>query len=432
MSYQSWGRYPKVHQRGYSLKPRFSFPTFDMDTEILPFGCGRSYGDSCLNSRGLVCDTRQYNKFVEFDAERGVVTAESGVTLADIIELALPQGWFLPVTPGTKYVSLGGAVANDVHGKNHHVDGSFGHFVKSLELIRSDGERLTCSPSSNKEMFYATIGGLGLTGLISTVTLQLKSVESAYLSVDTIAFNGLDEFKQLSDESKQDYLYTVAWIDCMAQGDALGRGIFLRANHCASSKPATLAKKKLSVPFNFPGMALNKLSIKAFNQFYYWNGKRKECLGQEQHYDPYFYPLDGINDWNRIYGKRGFLQYQFVVPAKDYSAIKQIMARIADAGAGSFLAVLKEFGDIPSLGMLSFPREGVCLALDFPFQGQKTLTLLNELDSLVVEAGGAIYPAKDARMSASVFQSFTPKLEEFKIYKDPLFSSDFWRRVTEN
>ena len=426
--HQSWGRYPKVDQQALVLTNRHNaLPTGEHS--LLPFGNGRSYGDSCLNSEGVVLDAIYFKKLISFDLNLGVLRCESGVTFAEIIDVLMPKGWFLPVTPGTKFVSVGGAIANDVHGKNHHRDGNFGHFVRQFELVRSSGERLICSPSQNKELFHATIGGLGLTGMITWAEIQMKPIQSAFLDVETICYSGLDEFKRLSDDSKKDFEYTVAWVDCMATGADLGRGIFMRANHSTNEEASFSPKKSLTIPLDFPAWALNRYSISYFNKLYYWKGSRSHGKTFTQSYDAFFYPLDGIHHWNRIYGRQGFLQYQFVVPSEDYGAIKEAFEVIAKAGAGSFLAVLKEFGDIPSLGMLSFPRQGVCLALDFPNQGSRTFTLLDRLDAIVREAGGAVYPAKDARMSAESFAQFFPKQKEFETYVDSAFSSDFWRRT---
>lgn len=430
--FQSWGRYPRVEQKGQYLSwLDEALPSGE--ESLLPFGMGRSYGDSCLNSEGLVLATQYLNRFIEFNESTGVLRAESGVTLAEIIDLVLPRGWFLPVTPGTKFVTLGGAVANDVHGKNHHRDGNFGHHVISFELIRSGGERLVCSTEENTAFFEATIGGLGLTGLIAWVEVQLKPVKSAFMDVESIRFGNLDEFKQLSNESSEGFLYTVAWIDCQSTGDGMGRGLFMRANHHrdeSSNLPIQIKsdKGKISVPCVLPQGVLNPLTVKTFNSLYYRKQINKIKRSRD-YFDGYFYPLDAIHNWNRIYGPQGFLQYQFVVPSEDYAAIKEALGIIVQSGAGSFLAVLKEFGDIPSKGMLSFPRSGVCLALDFPNRGEKTLNLLQKLDELVIEARGAVYPAKDARMSSSAFHAFYPRVDEFSKYVDRRFSSNFWRRV---
>ncbi len=433
--FSSWGRYPQLEQRGIYLNwADEGLP--ENGESLLPFGMGRSYGDSCLNTDGLVLATSHMNRFLSFDETNGILKCEAGVTLAEIIDLALPRGWFPPVTPGTKYVTLGGAIANDVHGKNHHKDGTFGHHVSRFELLQSSGERIICSEQDNAELFYATIGGLGLTGLITWAEIRLKPVESAFMDVETIRFDNLQAFKTLSDESSSSHLYTVAWVDCQATGEKMGRGLFMRANHAtdpANSKdkfePASA--KKLNVPFVFPQGVLNTFTIKNFNRLYY--GKQLQHFSKSRdHYDKYFYPLDAITNWNRIYGPRGFFQYQFLVPHEDYAAIEEALGIIAKSGAGSFLAVLKEFGDIPSVGMLSFPRPGVCLALDFPNQGESTLALLQQLDDLVVAAKGAVYPAKDARMAPEAFAAYFPRAGEFSKYVDPRFSSNFWRRVQGN
>ncbi len=429
MRYESWGRYPKIKQEGIFLRDKSTSIDFDSFNSVLGFGAGRSYGDSCLNESGVVLDTGNIDKFLKFDDERGVLVCEAGVSFEEIIKIVMPRGWFLPVTPGTKYVTVGGAIANDVHGKNHHVDGTFGHFVKKIELLKSTGEVIICSPEMESDLFFATIGGLGLTGLILSAEIELKPISSSFMDIETICFSGLNEFRQLSIESKDSHLYTVAWIDCMAAGAELGRGIFLRANHNNDSGYEAQFKRKLAVPFSFPGFTLNKVTIKCFNELYYGNGRRQHLSNTTSYFDSYFYPLDGIANWNRIYGKRGFLQYQFVVPSKDYEPIREILSLIARSGAGSFLAVLKEFGSIKSRGLLSFPREGVCLALDFPFKGRKTLDLFSAMDSLVIEAGGAVYPAKDATMTAESFRQFYPNIDTFKKFKDPKFNSSFWSRV---
>lgn len=432
MAFNSWGRYPQLQQQGLYL----DWATEGLppgETSVLPFGMGRSYGDSCLNSDGMVVATRRLNKFLSFDRESGLLRCEAGVTLEEIIDLALPEGWFLPVTPGTKFVTVGGAIANDVHGKNHHKDGTFGHHITRFELLRSSGERRVCSAQDHSALFQATVGGLGLTGLITWAEIQLKAVDGAFMDVETLRFENLKEFKALSDESAESHLYTVAWVDCQASGQQLGRGLFMRANHAKGRQDSSnkQRKSKLNVPFVFPQGLLNHFTITNFNRLYYHKQLQRYSKSRD-HYDKYFYPLDAIGNWNRIYGPKGFFQYQFVVPHEDYTAIEEAFAMIAASGAGSFLAVLKEFGEIPSLGMLSFPRPGVCLALDFPNQGDKTLALLQRLDDLVMAAGGAVYPAKDARMAPAAFAAYYPRMEEFSQHIDPRFSSNFWRRVTRS
>lgn len=442
-SYQSWGRYPKAqHQTVHRLRSRGDLlPSLESNQSILAYGMGRSYGDSCLNDGGHLLLTRSLKHFIAFDQITGIVTAEAGVTLEEILEIALPRGYFLPVTPGTKFVTLGGAVANDVHGKNHHVDGNFSHHVLSFELLRSTGERLLCSPEVNREFFYATIGGLGLTGLITWVEVKLKPVESSFISQEVIKTKGLHDFFELTKASDKDFVYTVSWIDCLAKGSSLGRGLFIRGNHTPKSLAPTRNKaksSKRSIPLDLPSFALNGLTVKIFNKLYY-NKQVSRKTASVVHYDPFFYPLDALHHWNRIYGKRGFLQWQCVVPLADTSngsneegaaAIREIMEQISRSGQGSFLAVLKTFGNIPSLGMMSFPSQGVTLALDFPNKGPKLLQLLDRLDAVVRGARGSVYAAKDARMSPESFRVFYPKFEEFSKYIDPVFSSSFWRRVT--
>lgn len=424
---RSWGGFPYVDQAVIELADRRqSLPA----GEFLPFGNGRSYGDSCLNSRAPVVSSTRLDKFVAFDAGRGVVTCEAGVTLAQIISVALPQGWFLPVTPGTRFVTVGGAIANDVHGKNHHVEGTFGCHVLCFELLRSDGSRLRCSAHENVDFFRATIGGLGLTGMIVWAQLQLKAVACNALDVETIKYSSMRDFFRLSAESDRNFEYTVAWVDCLASGSSVGRGHFMRANHAvAGTQNLPSPSRRLRVPLTPPLSLVNQWSLKVFNQLYYHRQQVASRVSRE-HYEPFFYPLDGIADWNRIYGRKGFLQFQCVIPqAASEPVIVELLQRIAAARFGSFLAVLKVFGDKPSPGLMSFPLPGATLALDFPMTG-KTLPLLQELDRVVLKAGGRIYPAKDAAMSREVFRHGYPQWKQLENLRDPNINSDFWRRVT--
>ena len=406
------------------------------EQSVLPFGNGRSYGDSCLNTAGTLLDARGLDRFIELDTQAGLLTAETGLTFQQILQHIVPKGWFLPVTPGTQFLTLGGAIANDVHGKNHHVAGTFGRHVKHLELLRSDGSRLTCSETQNSELFAATIGGLGLTGLILSAKIQLIRIDSAFMDVETIPFRGLEAFRTISAESAG-FDYTVAWLDCVSGGDNYARGLFYRARHSAAKagdelgRERSARKSKLAIPFNFPSLALNGLSIKLFNELYYRSNSKKAEQGglSRDHYQPYFYPLDSIGNWNRIYGSKGFYQCQFVVPSESES-LAVILQTIVNSGMGSFLAVLKEFSDLSSPGLLSFPRPGMCLALDFSNRGLKSRTLIENIEKLVVGAGGAVYPAKDRLMSAAAFRTFFPAHEQFARWIDPAFSSDFWRRVS--
>ncbi len=399
---------------------------------ILPYAYGRSYGDSCLNEGGILLDVSHLNRFISFDEEKGLLRCEAGVALADILDIMVPRGWFVPVSPGTKFVSVGGAIANDVHGKNHHWAGTFGCHVTRFELLRSDGQRLTCSPEEHSDLFRATIGGLGLTGIILWAEFRLKPIVNPFIDMKRVRFSSLDEFFAISAEADREYECTVSWVDILIGGKELCRGIFMCGNHDrCRPRTAQPARKKLAlaVPFDFPSFVLNPLTVKAFNELYY-RVQRSKQSHHVVHYEPFFYPLDAIHNWNRMYGRRGFLQYQFVVPfAHAYDAMREILGRIRRSGEGSFLTVLKKFGDIQSPGLLSFPRPGLTLALDFAYRGPGTLQLLDDLDQIVRESGGAVYPAKDARMSAESFQAFFPCWKEFAQYVDPHFSSSFWRRV---
>ncbi|WP_423823639.1 FAD-binding oxidoreductase [Salinisphaera sp. SPP-AMP-43] len=431
-SHPSWGRLP-TSTPAQVIRPTSGRAPLPADAEhaMLPYGNGRSYGDSPLNNDGLLVDTRSLDHLLAFDVEHGVLECEPGVLLADILRIAVPQGWFVPVTPGTQYVTVGGAIANDVHGKNHHVAGSFGRHVLDFDITTSDGLTRTCSRQSNPKLFAATIGGLGLTGLITRIRFCLKRIGGPFMDVDTHRFDNLARFFELSEASESDYEYTVAWVDCSARGARLGRGWFMRANHApAMGQPNTAGPKPgpnfaLTPPFSL----MNRATLTPLNTLYF-HRKRRQRFRALQHYQPYFYPLDGIRNWNRAYGPRGFFQYQCVVPPGDaQAAIAELLERIAAADAGSFLSVLKVFGDVPSPGMLSFPRPGATLALDFPNRGEATRRLLDSLDEVVMAAGGAVYPAKDARMSAAAFQQYFPRWPEFSEYVDPAFSSNFWRRV---
>lgn len=431
--YESWGRYPQVKpaavRRIFWRDGRMSFQD---GAPVLPFGEGRSYGDCCLNEDGVLLDTTGLNRFIALDQSRGLLRLEAGVSLDKILELMVPRGWFLPVTPGTKFVTLGGAIANDVHGKNHHQAGTFGRHVTRLELVRSDGQSYTCSPDENRELFRATIGGLGLTGLITWAEFRLKPIANPFIALESIRFESLADFYRLTEDSDKDYEYTVAWVDSTAPLSATGRGIFMRGNH-AKEAPASRpgAGRRLSLPLEMPGWLLNRWTIKTFNRLYYTRQAAAQTAAIV-HYEPFFYPLDRISNWNRLYGKSGFLQYQCVIPfSAGEGAVRELLERSSRSGLTSFLTVLKAFGNGHSPGMMSFPRPGVTLAMDFRFQGEATLRVLESLDEIVRQSGGCVYPAKDARMSAESFRAFFPQWQEFARYVDPCFSSSFWRRVTQ-
>ncbi|WP_373046237.1 FAD-dependent oxidoreductase [Vulgatibacter sp.] len=429
--YESWGRFPKVcRQEVRSLRFR-SDPLPEAEGPLLPYGLGRSYGDSCLNEGGTLLSTTNLDRLIHFDHERGILRCEAGVSLAEILRLTVPRGWFLPVTPGTKFVTLGGAIANDVHGKNHHADGTFGRHVRCFEVLRSDGTRHLCSPEENAGLFRATIGGLGLTGVVTWAEFQLRPVSNPLIEAESVRIRSLDEFYEVNAASEADYRYTVAWIDVLASGRNLGRGLYNRGNHAApvtADLPKLRWGSRLAVPLDAPGWAINPLTVRAFNFAYYHKQLRRVQAGLLP-YEPFFYPLDAVAKWNRVYGKRGFFQYQCVVPTGS-EAMREIIRTIARSAEASPLVVLKTFGDLPSPGMLSFPRQGITLALDFPNRGERTFRLFEELDRLVADAGGALYPAKDARMPPAMFQRSFPRWREFATYVDPRFSSSFWRRVT--
>lgn len=427
-SLHSWNRIPIIQPDQICTPQQATLPTGAIEPFTL-YGNGRSYGDVCLTSHGSLIHSKYWDRFIYFDQQNGILRCEAGMLLADILPVIVAQGWFLPVTPGTRFVTLGGAVANDVHGKNHHKAGSFGHHVTSLGLVRSDKGYMHCSAQQNPDYFKATIGGLGLTGLISWVELQLQPISSAYMDCQAQRFANLEDFWQLNATTGSHNDYTVAWIDCLSSGKSQGRGILFSAKHSEQPRtPLNYRGKRLSFPVTPPLSLVNKLSLRCFNHLYYhWPRKTTPYIA---HYTPYFYPLDGINHWNRMYGKKGFYQYQCVIPPEHANdAIQQLIQQISRTNQGSFLAVLKSFGTQPRAGILSFARPGTTLALDFPNQGAATIKLFERLDSIVQQAGGALYPAKDARMSASMFRNSFPAWQSFIEYTDPLFSSDFWRRV---
>jgi FAD/FMN-containing dehydrogenase len=430
--FRSWGRVERQVLEATALASRYDALPVSAAQSLLVYGNGRSYGDSCLNAGGRMLLGRSLQRMIAFDAASGILRCEAGVLLSEILSLTVPQGWFLPVTPGTRFVTVGGAIANDVHGKNHHVYGTFGMQLRSFELLRSDGQRLSCSPQQHADLFAATIGGLGLTGMIVAAELQLRRIRNPWVVSETLRYRSLDEFFALCAESDRDFEYTVSWVDCASRGKRLGRGLFMRGNHapCLAQAPHYRAKAR-TFPLVPPLSLVNALTLKAFNEVYY----RKpwpDFSTQIQHYEPFFYPLDGLLEWNRMYGPRGFYQYQCVLPLPDGRiAVAELLNEIAASGLGSFLAVLKLCGDAVSPGMLSFPMSGVSLALDFPNRGAALHRLLQRLDRVVAEAGGRLYPAKDGRMPGELFRSGYPQWQAFSQYIDARFSSSFWRRVME-
>lgn len=393
----------------------------------LAYGMGRSYGDSCLNPGGKLWITTGLDHFIAFDDRTGRLVCEAGVLLRDIQRLTIPRGWILPATPGTQIVTVGGAIANDVHGKNHHVLGSFGDHVQSLTLVRTDGEVIQCGPNERADWFAATVGGLGLTGVITQAEIQLRRVAGPWLDTETVPYASLREFFRLADDSEAEWEHTVAWIDCTMGSRA--RGLFMRGNPSHENNRSSTQGAKLTMPIVPPISLVNRLSLPPFNIGYYYLKKWQAGKGIA-HYEPFFYPLDNLLEWNRMYGPKGFYQYQSVVPRDvGQDAVQAMLKEIARSGDGSFLAVLKTFGNRQSVGMMSFPRPGVTLALDFPNHGERTLKLFERLDAIVREAKGRLYLAKDARMPRELFEVGYPRLAEFIQYRDPGISSALSRRL---
>jgi FAD/FMN-containing dehydrogenase len=430
-NFESWGRYPRLRAELAPLAWTSDFPLRKPAVgRMLPVGAGRSYGDVCLLEDGTLLQARGLDHLLHFDPSTGILRCEAGVTLAEILDFAVPLGFFLPVSPGTKYVTVGGAIANDIHGKNHHIAGTFGCHVLRFELVRSNGSRVVCSNRENRDWFAMTIGGMGLTGLIAWAEIRLRPIVSRNIETRTDKFSGFGEFMELTRASAS-VEYSVAWLDCVSTGRNFARGLFMQGTH--AEVPASLHKSKeprLTFPLDLPEFALNKYSIGLFNTLYY-NRKRAKTTTATTDYEPFFYPLDSVQKWNRMYGKNGLLQFQCVLPFDaDQHGMTQIMKAITNSGIASFLAVLKVFGDVPSPGVLSFPRPGITLALDFPIRKEVSFDLLDRLAAITYEHGGRMYPAKDARMSAQHYQAFYPEWEQFAAYVDPAFDSGFWQRVT--
>jgi FAD/FMN-containing dehydrogenase len=393
-------------------------------------GLGKSYGDASLNPQGILWSTRGLDRLIAFDATTGRLTCEAGVVLRDIQRLMMPRGWSLPVVPGTQLVTVGGAIANDVHGKNHHVMGTFGEHVRRLRLVRSDGEAVECGPDLRPELFTATVGGLGLTGVIVEAELQLGRSSGPWLEAETLAFEGLDEFFALSDESERDWEHTVSWIDCTSSPAV--RGLFMRAQQApagdGTSGDRKWRERRRRLPFTPPISLVNGLSLRPFNALYY-NVNRRRTGPRTMHYEPFLYPLDAILDWNRLYGPSGFFQYQSAVPHRArLDATRDMLDAIQRSGEGSFLAVLKTFSQRPPAGLLSFPQPGVTLALDF--RNSRALPdLFIRLDDIVRGAGGRLYPAKDARMPRALYEATNPNLAAFARHRDLGMSSAMSRRL---
>lgn len=403
---QGWGRFPVI--QATVLKPRNEIEASSLLQRQQGFngisrGQGRSYGDSALATE--LIQSSHLDQFLAFDRDSGRLCCGSGITLGTILQTLLPQGWFLPVVPGTQFVSVGGAIAGDIHGKNHHRDGSFCDHLLSLRLLLPSGEIVNCSPAEHADLFHATCSGMGLTGVILEACLQMAKVPGGLIEQSVSrAGNLVDSFEQIDASSSAHY--SVAWLDCMARGSQRGRSVLFTGEH--SNKPEFDIRKDhtLSIPFNMPSQLLNRYSIGFFNTLYYARA-RKNTARQLIDYQQYFFPLDNIRHWNRLYGRRGFIQYQFVMPEDSaLEGMTAVLKTINAAGKGSFLSVLKKMG-AANRNLLSFPMAGYTLALDFKFEHQ-LLTLLDTLDAIVLDHGGRIYLAKDARMSSDTFKKSYP------------------------
>jgi FAD/FMN-containing dehydrogenase len=410
MKISGWGRYPFVDAAILAPQCASDFLKILTDEKdmVIARGLGRSYGDSALSSN--IVETRYLDRFTAFDEASGVLTCDAGLSLEDILTSLVPKGWFLPVTPGTKFVTVGGAIACDVHGKNHHKEGSFSDHVSSIKIATVSEGVVDCSREERPDLFHATCGGMGLTGIILQATFQLKPVKSAFIDEVVIKAENLEEIFSLFQEH-DGYTYSVAWIDCLATGDKLGRSLLMLGEHAKDGNYSQAKQIKLTVPFTMPGALLNQYSIQAFNSIYYRKTSQK-ISERRTHYEPFFYPLDGLHNWNRMYGKAGFMQYQFAIPKESgIEGMRKVLNRIAESKMGSFLAVLKAFGK-GNENYLSFPFEGYTLALDFKLS-DKALRLLTELDKIVVDYGGRLYLCKDSRMPQDMLQSGYPELEQF-------------------
>ena len=404
----SWGMYP----RNYSFKIKdFNESNLRSNFKLnsIPYGNGRSYGDSCISEN--IVSFKNYNHFISFDEFNGLLRVQSGVLLEEIINVIISKGWFLKVNPGTKLITVGGAVSSDIHGKNHHVEGCFSECVNWFSLLIPSGEVIKCSRDENEELFLSTCGGMGLTGLIIDVEIQLKKVNSIYINQKMIKSKNLEETFNIFESIKNDP-YSVAWIDCLSKGDKIGRSLVMSGKFCDDGVLEYSPKKKLNIPFNFPSFTLNTLTVKIFNWFYY-NKVTKKISHQKVNFDSFFFPLDSIKNWNRIYGKNGFTQYQFILPKEEsYEGLKSILNEISKSGKGSFLAVLKLYGK-ENKNYLSFPLEGYSLALDFKID-KGIFNLLDKLDEIVINHKGRIYLSKDVRVSKETFEKGYPHINKFR------------------
>lgn len=415
MEVNGWGRFPRTTATVFTPVDASSINELlqrqEPDSSFIAHGGGRSYGDSALAPR--LISSRFLDSFLQLDSDAGIIRCHSGISLDEMLKVLIPRGWFLPVLPGTRFVTLGGAIAADIHGKNHHLAGSFSQHLIEFSLLTASGDILTCSKTENSELFAATCGGMGLTGIIIDAAIQCEKVSSVLINQRSLVAMNLKECFSLIEENETS-TYSVAWLDCLSSGDALGRSVIYLGEHSENTNGSELLHrpcKSISVPFNSPGFLLNTYSMKLFNKAYFKLQSRARNESSLS-YDKYFFPLDTIAHWNRFYGSKGFLQYQFVIPTEAaLEGIGEVLQAVSAAGKGSFLSVLKKFGEGNS-NLLSFPRAGYTLTLDFKWQ--KSLpALLDCLDEIVLAHGGRHYLAKDARMSESVFKQSYPNWEKF-------------------
>tara|TARA_B100001250_G_scaffold94263_2_gene78637 strand:+ start:8278 stop:9606 length:1329 start_codon:yes stop_codon:yes gene_type:complete len=414
---------------GWGLSPRVDaeiFPAYfpsdltqpKIPHPFIPQGSCRSYGDACLAKQ--VVSTLPLHNFLEFDPNRGLIKCEAGITLSNILSFIIPRGYFLPVTPGTKNPTIGGCLAADVHGKNHHKEGSIANFTEEFKLVLADGTKIRCSRDEEAELFWATLGGMGLTGTIYSATLRLKSISTSFVQTRTLKVKNLENLCNYFTDDRYQYTYSVAWIDTLSS--QVGRSLLMlgeHADHTQVKRPSNMpihSNKSWDIPFFFPNCALNSSSMRIFNTLYYNKQIRNET-NKLIHYDPYFYPLDSIGSWNRIYGREGFLQYQFVVPFDGgRDLIRLILKKISERGVLSFLSILKTLGD-ESGGLLSFPKPGYTLALDIPLKNKSVIEFLSTLTKEIIGSGGRIYLAKDAIISKDDFIAMYPSHNEFRRIK---------------
>jgi decaprenylphospho-beta-D-ribofuranose 2-oxidase len=415
-----WGKYPVIDAEVFDVTNKSEvISSIKAISEGICYGKGGSYGDSALSKN--IIRTSSMNLFTKFDEETGVMSCQAGMTLEEILDVFVPRGWFLPVVPGTKYITVGGAIASDIHGKNHHIDGTFCDHLESFTLITANEEEMVCSPTKNSEVFHATCGGMGLTGVIVEASIKLRKIKSAYVDECIKKAQNVDQLIDYFEEHK-DSTYSAAWVDALAKEGSLGRSILMLGEHVTEGEYLDNFDSKkglnLSVPIDAPSWTLNPYSIKAFNTAF-WTKERKNESQKIVHYEPFFFPLDGVNNWNKLYGKGGFTQYQFVIPFEaGREGLKEILAVIANSGKGSFLAVLKAFGE-GNNNYLSFPMAGYTLALDFKLDFE-VYELFDRLDAIVNHYGGRIYLAKDVRMSPQTFRKGYPNLDKFLEIREKL------------